>query len=92
MWNPLHNSIEKRQLWLWVHPAAFEDVLKTLEESSNKVVVESRQNDFSRFRLVGPRSHAILNAVCNLVKESPFGNTSPEAVKVVPRKGIVVNK
>ena len=57
------------KLWIWCHPASKNEVLTELQQSvqaynqpgtTSRLVVTLVHRDLVRFRLVGPRSHAVL--------------------------------
>ncbi|KAG2180764.1 hypothetical protein INT44_003771, partial [Umbelopsis vinacea] len=62
------------KLWLWVHPAAFEEAWGCLKEAQEKtqmndtVVVTDLRDEILMFQLTGPRSTALLHAVLDTVQ------------------------
>ncbi|KAI8871640.1 POP1-domain-containing protein [Ramicandelaber brevisporus] len=71
MWRPLaqsQSSAESRQVLVWVHAAAYTDVLNALTASQAAIANESlrvtdMRGQFAHFELTGPHSLAILRCV-----------------------------
>ncbi|KAI9495878.1 NUC188 domain-containing protein [Zychaea mexicana] len=62
-------------LWLWIHPSAFECVLKQLKHAREQtkldaVRVNDLRDEFIRFDLSGARTTALLQAIVKPVEES----------------------
>ncbi|KAL3693412.1 hypothetical protein R1sor_007063 [Riccia sorocarpa] len=62
-------SREERQLWLWVHPGAYESALHCLEAACKKqgkdnlVTCRSRNTEFARFEILGSQATAVIRKV-----------------------------
>ena len=70
VWSSRHGS-DERQLWLIVHPSLCSIVMEQVATCINQLVkpvkVNNLQNDLIHFRLLGPRSNAVLASVLNPV-------------------------
>ncbi|KAJ3305208.1 hypothetical protein HDU76_005050 [Blyttiomyces sp. JEL0837] len=77
-WHPSVEGITKRKLWIWVHPSAGDEVLKTIQiaieakAKNGSCKISRLDQELSRFELSGPRAHAIMNAVLAVDESSPF--------------------
>lgn len=64
------------QLWVWVHPSAFEATKATIQETISKinktdlVNIKDMENSLVMFDFTGPRSTALLKAVLQLCQSS----------------------
>jgi ribosomal protein L36 len=76
------------QLWVWVHPSAFEVTKTTIQDTISKtnkadlVNVKDMENSLVMFDFTGPRSTALLKAVLQLC-QSPAASPYQEAHKVL---------
>jgi hypothetical protein len=90
MWRPLgvdykngqYNIIDnlektKRQLWLWIHPAAFMEAAKSIANAcqsimseNDRIEIHDRRGAMSRFRLRGRLADAILSSICKAPSSS----------------------
>lgn len=80
-WQPCNE--ENSKLWLWVHAAFYDSVMRTLVKCFNsdpKIVIKELRHELSRFRLTGPLSNSVLQDALvlidafniKLVPESPL--------------------
>ncbi|XP_033112402.1 ribonucleases P/MRP protein subunit POP1-like [Anneissia japonica] len=70
MWDPVEDSTSPldgrtRQLWLWLHPACYDEAFEELKRVCSKdgtagVVVNDLRADLVRFHFEGPLSHSVL--------------------------------
>lgn len=70
MWRP-----NGKQAWLWVHPAAKQDVSSTLASADRECLVDIKLlvGKFCRFEIIGPRAINILLSVLTKVKSHNDG-------------------
>lgn len=56
----------KSKLWIWSHISIYEQIITTLDEvsqkqCSNRLTIKSPNNNFERFRVIGPKSLHLLS-------------------------------
>ena len=89
---------EPTSLWVWSHPAMHEEVLSEINDciaalktkgdsADNDVAVQDIVSDLVRFRLIGPRSHALLMEALKPVFDPEQAGDSEPSSDVNPPKG-----
>lgn len=63
-----------RQLWIWVHPAAFDESYELISASATRVSstairIRDARHDYVAFDFAGPRSHGFIHAVLNVCND-----------------------
>ncbi|KAG0236775.1 hypothetical protein BGX31_003811 [Mortierella sp. GBA43] len=70
------------QLWMWIHPSAFEQAKTVIQDAVTKsslersVQIKDLENSLVMFDFTGPRSTALLQAVLKPSKSSPSPETA----------------
>ncbi|KAH8554274.1 NUC188 domain-containing protein [Umbelopsis sp. PMI_123] len=89
-----HPPTALSKLWLWIHPAAFDEAWECLKvaqektQNENTVVVTDLRDEILLFQLTGPRSTALLHAVLDTaqvntnVHNGTNRSNTPKAEKV----------
>ncbi|KAM3579893.1 Ribonucleases P/MRP protein subunit pop1 [Umbelopsis sp. WA50703] len=73
LWQQKHDSTGSRKLWLWIHPASFDEAWQCLTESqkmtnlAKSVEITDLRDEILMFELTGPRSTALLHAVLDTI-------------------------
>ncbi|KAG2178757.1 hypothetical protein INT43_001603, partial [Umbelopsis isabellina] len=73
LWQQQQDTSSSRKLWMWIHPASFEEAWKCLTESQEQtgqtksVALTDLRDEILMFELTGPRSTALLHAILDTV-------------------------
>lgn len=73
MWQQKQDTSISRKLWMWIHPASFEEAWKCLTEAQKQtsltksVELTDLRDEILMFELTGPRSTALLHAILDTV-------------------------
>ncbi|KAI7872417.1 ribonucleases P/MRP protein subunit POP1-domain-containing protein [Spinellus fusiger] len=89
LWKPSSTECEGSVLWIWIHPASFNETFSFLKEavdacrmtSMQEVQVVDRRKELLRFDLSGPRSTALLQSILDPVDDSDFTEAVNESVQ-----------
>eukprot|EP01132_Coremiostelium_polycephalum_P002765 gene2765-3439_t len=72
-------STMKRNIWVWIHPAALNETHYILQNTSlefNDLKVESLDDQLLRFELTGSKTHQILSSIIFPINPEPSNTTS----------------
>ncbi|KAJ2958269.1 hypothetical protein NQZ79_g6113 [Umbelopsis isabellina] len=73
LWQQKQDTSSSRKLWMWIHPASFDEAWKCLSESQEQtsqtksVGLKDLRDEILMFELTGPRSTALLHAILDTV-------------------------
>ncbi|KAG1461107.1 hypothetical protein G6F56_005800 [Rhizopus delemar] len=71
LWKPSQDV-----LWLWIHPAAYQEAIQFIQQSIKEqqldVVINDLREELLKFELTGPRSTALLHAILDPVSDEKY--------------------
>ncbi|CAO3590230.1 unnamed protein product [Absidia cylindrospora] len=73
LWRYHEMQQDQSQLWMWIHPSAFPDVLSHFQNVVNDkqdIELLDLRNELVRFDFTGPRSTALLQSILDPVNEN----------------------
>ncbi|KAN0027802.1 hypothetical protein ACTFIV_009626 [Dictyostelium citrinum] len=63
-----NNNNNQRKIWVWIHPAALNEIIYIFEKSASQfnLKINNLEQQLQRFELTGSKSHSILNSILYL--------------------------